>query len=106
LSDNDLKELKEYLNNSPYALKSTVWTEEGSNEGYYGISLKINENIPKNIASSTGKKIYKRENNTNMLLGTWNSIAKAAESEGMCAAKMSRYVKNKTIANNSYYSTV
>ena len=35
LSENDMKEIKEYLNESPYALKATVWTDEGNNEGYY-----------------------------------------------------------------------
>jgi hypothetical protein len=102
LSENDMKEIKEYLNSSPYALKATVWTDEGNNEGYYGISLKQTEYIPKLIVS-TGKKVYKREKDTNQLLSTWDSIAKAAEAEGMCAAKMSRTIKNKVIINNDYY---
>jgi hypothetical protein len=102
LSENDMKEIKEYLNSSPYALKATVWTDEGNNEGYYGISLKQTEYIPKLIVS-TGKKVYKREKDTNQLLSTWDSIAKAAEAEGMCAAKMSRSIKNKVIINNDYY---
>ena len=102
LSDNDMKEIKEYLNSSPYALKATVWTDEGNNEGYYGISLKQTEYKPKMIVS-TGKKVYKREKDTNQLLSTWDSIAKAAEAEGMCSAKMSRYIKNKVIINNDYY---
>lgn len=105
ITDNDMKEIKEYLNTSPYALKATVWTEEGSNEGYYGISLKQNEYKPK-IISSTGKKIYKREHNTNLLLGTWDSIVKAAESENISASKMSRFVKNKNIINDYYYSII
>ena len=105
LTDNDMKEIKEYLNYSPYALKATVWTEDGNNEGYYGISLKQNENKPK-IISSTGKKVYKREQNTNLLLGTWDSIVKAAETENISASKMSRFVKNKTIINDYYYSII
>lgn len=60
INDNDMKEIKEYLNSSPYALKATVWTDEGNNEGYYGLSLKQNEYKPK-LISSTGKKVYKRE---------------------------------------------
>jgi len=104
LTDNDMKEIKEYLNSSPYALKATVWTEDGSNEGYYGISLKQNEYKPKII--STGKKVYKREQNTNVLLGTWESIVKAAESENISASKMSRFVKNKNIINDYYYSII
>jgi hypothetical protein len=103
ISENDIKELKSYLNSSPYALKATVWTTEGNNEGYYGLSLKQNNHVPK-YTSSTGKKVNKREVNSNQLLGTWESIAKAAELEGMSAAKMSRCVKNKTIINDYYYS--
>jgi len=104
LTDDDMKEIKEYLNNSPYALKSTVWTDEGNNEGYYGLSLKQNEYKPK-LISSTGKKVYKREVQTNILLATWDTISKAAESEGISAAKMSRCVKNKIMINDYYYCT-
>ena len=103
LSENDMKEIKEYLNSSPYALKATVWTDEGNNEGYYGLSLKQNDYKPKFI-SSTGKKVYKREKDTNNLLSTWDTIAQAAITEGMSAAKMSRCVKNKIIINDYYYS--
>jgi hypothetical protein len=39
-------------------------------------------------------------------LATWDTIAKAAESENMCAAKMSRYIKNKNIINDYYYSVI
>jgi len=105
LTDNDIKEIKEYLNSSPYALKATVWTEDGNNEGYYGISLKQSDIKPK-LISSTGKKVYKREEKTNLLLGTWDSIAKAAESENISASKMSRFVKNKNIINDYYYSVI
>jgi hypothetical protein len=102
VSENDMKEIKDYLNASPYALKSTVWTDEGNNEGYYGLSLKQIEVKPK-LISSTGKKVFKREINSDELLGTWDSIAKAAENENISAAKMSRSVKNKTVFNNDYY---
>jgi hypothetical protein len=104
LSENDMKEIKEYLNTSPYALKATVWTDEGNNEGYYGVSLKEYDHKPK-LNSSTGKKVYKREKETNQMLSTWESIAKAAESEGISAAKMSRCVKNKIVINDYFYST-
>jgi hypothetical protein len=105
ISDNDMKEIKEYLNASPYALKATVWTDEGNNEGYYGISLKQNDLKPK-LISSTGKKVAKRECTTNMVLATWDTIVKAALAENMCAAKMSRCVKNKNIINDYYYSVM
>ena len=100
-----MKEIKDYLNESEYALKATVWCEEGSNEGYYGLSLKETSLQPKFI-SSTGKKVYKREKDTNELLASWESIAKAAEMECICSSKMSRYVKNKTIINDYYYSNI
>jgi hypothetical protein len=105
LSENDMKEIKEYLNESPYALKATVWTDEGNNEGYYGLSIKQNEYKPK-LISSTGKKVYKREEKTDILLATWDTIAKAAESESISAAKMSRCVKNKVIIGDYYYSVI
>jgi len=102
ITDLDMKEIKEYLNYSPYALKSTVWTDEGSNEGYYGISLKQQEYKPQ-LISSTGKKVYKKEKDTDQLLATWDTIAKAAEIENISASKMSRYIKNKIIINDYYY---
>lgn len=98
----DMKELKDYLNSCEYVLKATVWTDKGSNEGYYGISLKVDEYKHK-ITSSTGKKVEKIEVNTGQILGTWETIAKAAEAENISAAKMSRSVKNKIIYNNDYY---
>ena len=99
---NDLKNIKEYLNDCEYALKSTVWTEQGSNEGYYGISLKIDEYKHK-ITSSTGKKVEKIEYSTEQVLCTWDTIAKAAQDENISAAKMSRSIKNKIIFKNDYY---
>jgi hypothetical protein len=105
LADNDIKEIKEYLNSSPYALKATVWTDEGNNEGYYGLSLKQTDIKPK-LISSTGKKVFKREKEANTLLATWDTIAKAAEAENMSTAKMSRCVKNKNIINDYYYSVI
>jgi len=98
----DMKELKDYLNSCEYVLKATVWTDKGSNEGYYGISLKVDEYKHK-TTSSTGKKVEKIEKNTGEILGTWETIAKAAEAENISAAKMSRSVKNKIIYNNDYY---
>jgi hypothetical protein len=54
--------------------------------------------------SSTGKKVYKREATTHALLGTWDTIAKAADSENCSAAKMSRCVKNKTVIQDYYFT--
>ena len=96
----ELKELKGYLNACPYALKATVWTEHGVNEGYYGLSLmedyiKQTEQVQKSNKNTTGKVVEKREIKTNELIGTWDSIADAAISENVCAAKMSRYIREK-----------
>ena len=107
ITNNEMKEIKEYLNLCPYALKSTVWIDGESNEGYYGISLKKTYTEKEKItSSSTGKKVYKREKGTNQLLATWDTIAKAAETEGISSAKMSRHIKNKIFINDYYYSTI
>jgi hypothetical protein len=102
LTDNDMKEIKDYLNTCPYALKATVWSEQGSNEGYYGLSLKQNYYKPK-FVSSTGKKVYKKDLQTDQVLGTWDTILKAASFEQISAAKMSRAIKNKIIFDDCYY---
>jgi len=107
LSENDMKDIKQYLNELPYTLKATVWIDGESNEGYYGISLKKTYSEKQTTkSSSTGKKVFKREISTNELLHTWDTIANAAEMEGICPAKMSRYIKNNTIVQDYYYSNV
>jgi hypothetical protein len=110
LTETDMKDLKAYLNASPHALKATVWTEQGNNEGYYGVSLRDDYYAMTNAAtnnpictSTTGKKVEKREATTHELLGTWPTIANAALAEGVCAAKMSRCVKAKTVIADYYY---
>ncbi len=107
----ELKELKGYLNMCPYALKATVWTEHGVNEGYYGLSLmedylKQTEQLQKSNKNTTGKVVEKREIKTNELIGTWDSIADAAISENVCAAKMSRYIREKKQIGDYCYVTV
>jgi hypothetical protein len=103
LTDNDLKDIKEYLKACPYALRATVWTQDGSNEGFYGLCMKQNEYKPK-YTSSTGKKVYKREVETHILLKTWDTIVSASEYENISKASMSRCVKNKTVIDNYYYT--
>jgi len=108
VAPSDMKHLKAYLNASPHALKATVWTEQGNNEGYYGISLRedyyaTTNNTRNTFSATTGKKVEKREATTHQLLGSWPTIANAALTEGLCAAKMSRYVKNKTVVADYYY---
>jgi hypothetical protein len=116
-TENDMKNLKTYLNACPNALKATVWSENTSNEGYYGVCLResyyelkqsiIQEQGANAIIgvqlSTTGKKVEKRLVGSNQVLKTWNTIAKASESEGFSTAKMSRSVKDKTVFNDYYY---
>jgi len=100
--EEDEQHLKQYLKNCDYVLYTTIWTTEGNGQGYYGLSLKSEEYEYKKT-SSTGKKVEKREKNSNQLLGTWDTIAKAAQHECISATKMSYSVKNKKIFNDYYY---
>ena len=108
---------KRNLNNS-FALQiSYVGSDQNSNEGFYGLALRddyytmkqalIKEQGANPIIgvqlSTTGKKVEKRLVNSNQILKTWNTIAKAAESEGFSTAKMSRSVKDKTVIQDYYY---
>lgn len=115
-SENDMKNLKTYLNACPNALKSTIWFETTANEGYYGVSLRENyysmtQAVIQGQAnpiigvqlSTTGKKVEKRLVSSNQVLKTWNTIAKAATDEGFSTAKMSRSVKDKTVFKDYYY---
>ena len=118
-SETDLKNLKTYLNACKNTLKATIWAEnQTSNEGYYGLALKENYYIMTQAViqgqtnpvisvqlSTTGKKVEKRLVGSNQVLKTWNTIAKASESEGFSTAKMSRSVKDKTVFNDYYYCT-
>lgn len=115
--ETDLKNLKTYLNACQNALKATIWSENNSNEGYYGLGLRqsytelkqavIQEQGANPIIgvqlSTTGKKVEKRLVGTNQVLKTWNTIAKAATDEGFSTAKMSRSVKDKTVFKDYYY---
>ena len=116
VSENDMKNLKTYLNACPNALKATVWSENCGNEGFYGLALKesyytmtqaiiqgqANPVISVQI-STTGKKVEKKLVGSNEVLKTWDTIAKAAAAEGFSAAKMSRSVKDKTVFKDYYY---
>ena len=55
--------------------------------------------------SSTAKKVYKKNAITHEIIKTWESIAKAAEEEKCCAAKMSRFVKFNKIIGDYYYQS-
>ena len=96
-------ELKIYLKSTNYVLYTTIWANNGGGQGYYGIMLKKDVESSGKTTSSTGKKVEKRMVDTNELLGTWDTIAKAAESENICAAKMSRSIKNRVVFLGDYY---
>ena len=96
-------ELKIYLKSTNYVLYTTIWANNGGGQGYYGILLKKDVDSSGKTTSSTGKKVEKRMVDTNELLGTWDTIAKAAESENICAAKMSRSIKNRVVFLGDYY---
>jgi hypothetical protein len=101
-TETDIKELKEYLNSCEYVVKSVVWTEFGSNDGYYGLALKNKEYVKK-IVSVSGKKVEKVELSSGHILETWESIVKAAESENFAASKMSKCIKSKKIFTDYFY---
>jgi len=100
--ETDMKSVKDYLNTCEYALKATVWSDKGSNEGYYGVSLRANETKHK-TTSSTGKKVEKVDIATGSILGSWETIAKAAQYECVSTSKMSIGIKNQTKYKNEYY---
>ena len=101
-TDNDIKELKDYLSTCAYVVKSVVWTEFGSNDGYYGLTLK-NKGYVKKIVNVTGKKVEKVELSSGTVLQTWLTIIKAADAESFSASKMSKGIKNQTIYNDYFY---
>ena len=101
---NDMREIKEYLNSSAYVQKGTVWVNNTSNEGYYGLSLREDDEYEYKVTSSTGKKVDKVCLKTNQLLNSWTTIATAAMTENISPAKMSRSIKNKIIYNDYFYT--
>jgi hypothetical protein len=101
--DTDMKELKTYLNSCEYVIKATVWATDGSNEGYYGVELREQIYKPNYTGSSTGKEVEKVVKESGHVLQSWATIAKAAVSEKMCAAKMSRSIKSGVMFNDYFY---
>jgi hypothetical protein len=115
----DMKELTTYLEQCPYVQKGSLWigansdtkkvlesVDSKSNYGYYGISLKTDDQYVHKVTSSTGKKVNKIETSTGAILNTWETIAKAAAYEKISPAKMSRSISNNTkFAENYHYIT-
>jgi predicted nuclease with TOPRIM domain len=98
-----MKELKTYLNASEYVQKGVVWTGAGSNEGYYGLCLREDDEYHHRITSSTGKRVNKVCVKTEQILNTWETIAKAAVGEKISASKMSQSIKNSVIFGDYTY---
>ena len=107
VSDNDIVDMKGYLKENKNILKSTIWTSNGSNTGYYGISLRKEESdaISKKLTSSTAKKVEKVDSITGEILGRWDTVAQTAAFHCVCTAKMSRFIKNNTIVSNYYFKS-
>lgn len=101
VTENDEANLRKYMKTNEYVLFTTVWTKDGNGQGYYGISLKNDDNYKK--TSSTGKRVEKRELKTNQIIGTWETIAKAADYEKISSTKMSHSIRNNKIFDNDYY---
>ena len=102
----DAQAMKDYLKSNKNVVRAVVWTKYGTKTGYYGLSLirdKNNYSPLKN--SSTAKKVYKKNAITHEIIKIWDSIAKAAEEEKYCAAKMSRFVKFNKIIGDYYYQS-
>ncbi len=102
----DAQTIKDYLKSNKNVVRAVVWTKYGTKTGYYGLSLIRDENddsLPK--TSSTAKKVYKKNAITHEIIKTWASIAKAAEEEKCCTAKMSRFVKSNKIIDDYYYQS-
>ena len=105
INNNEVKELKTYLNNCEYVLKGTVHlhNDNFTYEGYYGICLNNDTNV-RISKSNGGKKVCKLDLKTKTILNIWDSIAKAALEENISASKMSRSIKNEVKYDNYYYA--
>jgi len=103
-TENDAFEIKNYLKDCEHVMYTTVWTSEGNGQGYYGLCLK-SEDYKCKKTSSTGKKVYKIQFETNEILGSWDTIAKASQYENISSSKMSNAVRSKILFNNDYLYT-
>jgi len=89
----DEKALKTYLKECPYLLFETVWANNTSGQGYYGIVIK--SHIPRTpVVSTTGRTVTKRDLNGHPLT-EYATIANAAVAENMSAPGMSRAIKHR-----------
>ena len=105
VSDNDLVDMKSYLKDNRNVLRAVIWTSNGSNTGYYGISLNREETETngKKLTSSTAKKVEKVDSITGEILGRWDSVAQTAAFHGVCTANISRLIKSGTTVSNHFF---
>jgi hypothetical protein len=105
VSDKDAVDMKNYLKENKNVLRAVIWTSNGSNNGYYGISLRKEESdsVNKKLTSSTAKKVEKVNSTTGEVVGRWDSVAQTADFHGVCTAKISRYIKNGIIVSNHFF---
>ena len=104
-SDNDLVDMKSYLKDNKNVLRAVIWASNGSNTGYYGISLNSEETETsgKKLTSSTAKKVEKVNSITGEVIGRWDSVAQTAAFHGVCTANISRLIKSGTTVSNHYF---
>lgn len=104
-SDNDFVDMKSYLKENKNVLRAVIWASNGSNTGYYGISLnrEETETSGKKLTSSTAKKVEKVDSITGEILGRWDSVAQTAAFHGVCTANISRLIKSGTTVSNHYF---
>ena len=106
ITNNEMKELKNYLNSSLYVVAGPVRLHNDNNtyEGYYGLILKIDKDEYENDNQRTiGKTVQKIDIKSGHIINFWNSIVKAAQHENISASKMSRNIKNATVYADCYY---
>ena len=118
INSKDEKELRQYLNSHQHVLPAVIWkpyekkiNEDGSNnttenhtlsnDGYYGISLKSEDEKHYKNTSNNGKKVEKRDSHTDTVLETYETIAKAKEETKL--STMSYAIKTKRIFHDEYY---
>ena len=106
VSDNDFVDMKQYLRANQNVLRAVIWASNGSNTGYYGLSLRKEEEsgaVGQKLTSSTAKKVEKVDSTTGEVVGRWDSVAQTAAFHGVCTAKISRYIKNGIIVSNHFF---
>ena len=105
VSDKDAVDMKNYLKENKNVLRAVIWTSNGSNNGYYGISLRKEESdsVNKKLTSSTAKKVEKVNSTTGEVVARWDSVAQTADFHGVCTAHISRLIKSGTTVSNHFF---